>query len=139
MTSEEVVFDQQMMKRQVSRRCVEEGCLWQGPWGVKGGDAQRSGWEWSSFGVLARTQKARHEGPVSGGGNGDCANEPRVGFSYLQCTSLQSSTACKLVQSFLSPVQLFPQHLETGKSPAVPGILGTLWECRYLPYSRNTR
>jgi len=44
-TSEEVMFDQQTMKRQVSRRCAEEGCLWQGPWGVQG-DTELAGWEW---------------------------------------------------------------------------------------------
>lgn len=28
-TSEEVLFDQQRMKRTVLGRCVEEGCIWQ--------------------------------------------------------------------------------------------------------------
>lgn len=108
---------------------MEEGCLWQGPWGVKGGTHRGAGGNGAALGCWLGL-KAWREGPVSGGGNRDCANEPRMGF-FLPPVHLAA---------VLHSLQTCPELFEHCAVIAF-GDLGreTLWECRYLPYSKTTR
>lgn len=126
-TSEEVMFDHHMMKRQVSRRYTEERSFWQDPgeYRVTGSKVGRNGVALRCWHGLT-AQKGWHDSPGSGGGNRYSTNEPWVFCSTSIAVLLKSSTACKLVQSFLSTAQVLLQHSETwaGRNTVAPGIWG---------------